>query len=278
MYTCRVSRTMVNSLPFAGRFAGQMSWADAPSLSGNEVAAGTEREEFPYPIAWDERYFFLHNLVDVYIFFMVNVGKYTIDIYIYIYMELHGCYFRIYQIYTKNLLYQIYIVPNIYQIYLYTKNIPYICYTHPSTVYYQNNIPALILGLVACRHENRSRQGWSPPGVSQHRQLGSTQGAFAQADGMYVGTTGGWLVGLGWVWVGWWSAPFGGWLSVRKSISFKHWDFGTMYVKNDEVINVCSTDQIMNSNHQQLNSSNIIKWLVLHSHWRFIMKRNSWDT
>ena len=65
---------MVNSLPFAGRFAGQMSWADAPSLSGNEVAAGTEREEFPYPIAWDERYFYLHNLVDVYIFFNGKCG------------------------------------------------------------------------------------------------------------------------------------------------------------------------------------------------------------
>ena len=43
LITCRVSRTMVNSSPFAGRFAGQMSWADAPSLSGNEVAARGSR-------------------------------------------------------------------------------------------------------------------------------------------------------------------------------------------------------------------------------------------
>lgn len=58
---------------------------------------------------------------------------------------------------------------------------------------------------------------------------------------------GGWLVGLGLggVGLGWLViCPLGGWLSVIDFIFFT-WDFGTKYLKNDEVINVCSR-QIIN--------------------------------
>ena len=134
-------------------------------------------------------------------FLMVNVGKYTIDIYIYILYIYTWNYMDAISEYTKY-------IPNIYctkYIYIpniYTKNIPYMLYIHPSTVYYQI-YTQLLFGSRSMSSYDGSRQGWSPPGVSQHRQLGSTQGAFAQADGRRdVGRPRwlvGWLVGL----VGW---------------------------------------------------------------------------
>ena len=139
-------------------------------------------------------------------------------------------------------------IPNIY-----TKNIPYMLYTSINCLV-SKYIPSLIWGVVACRRLRRSRQGWSPPGVSQHRQLGSTQGAFAQADGRRDVRRPRWWWLVGWL-VGWLViCPLGGCLSVIDFIC-RNWDFGTMYVKSDEVINVCSS-QIIDWSDHELKSSN----------------------